>query len=58
MAVVKEGGRDGITDYEVLERFGKYTLVRCKLRTGRTHQSACHMEYLAIRLWATPSIRP
>lgn len=34
MAVVKEGGRDAITDYEVLERFGKYTLVRCKLRTG------------------------
>ena len=33
MAVVKEGGRDAITDYEVLERFGKYTLVRCKLRT-------------------------
>ena len=46
MAVVKEGGRDAITDYEVLERFGKYTLVRCKLRTGRTHQIRVHMEYL------------
>ena len=50
MAVVKEGGRDAITDYEVLERFGKYTLVRCKLRTGRTHQIRVHMEYLGYPL--------
>ena len=46
MAVVKENGREAITDYEVVERFGKYTLVRCKLRTGRTHQIRVHMEYL------------
>lgn len=50
MAVVKEGGRDAITDYQVLERFGKYTLVRCKLRTGRTHQIRVHMEYLGYPL--------
>ena len=50
MAVVKDGGRDAITDYEVLERFGKYTLVRCKLRTGRTHQIRVHMEYLGYPL--------
>ena len=50
MAVVKEGGRDAVTEYEVLERFGKYTIVRCRLRTGRTHQIRVHMEYLAI-LW-------
>ena len=42
MAVVY-GGREAITHVNVLERFGRYTLVECILETGRTHQIRVHM---------------
>ena len=42
MAVV-QGGREAVTHFNVLERFGKYTLVECVLETGRTHQIRVHM---------------
>ena len=32
-----------MTHYTVLERFGNYTLIECKLETGRTHQIRVHM---------------
>ncbi len=46
MAVARKGGREAVTDYFVVERFGTYTLVRCKLHTGRTHQIRVHMRYI------------
>ena len=42
MAVVF-GGREAVTHFNVLERFGQYTLVECILETGRTHQIRVHM---------------
>ena len=42
MAVIA-GGREAVTHYRVLERFGQYTLVECILETGRTHQIRVHM---------------
>ena len=45
MAVVA-GGRAAITDYEVLERFRGASLLRCVLRTGRTHQIRVHLKHL------------
>lgn len=37
-------GKHAVTHYEVLERFGYVTLIRCKLETGRTHQIRVHMK--------------
>lgn len=42
MAVVA-GGREAVTHFNVLERFGQYTLIECILETGRTHQIRVHM---------------
>lgn len=58
MAVVKEDGRTAVTEYEVMERFGKYTIVKCKLMTGRTHQIRVHMEYLGYPLVGDPKYSP
>ena len=42
MAVVPDG-KDAVTHYRVLERFGAYTFIECRLETGRTHQIRVHM---------------
>ena len=45
-AVNGSGARNAVTHIEVLERFGKYTLVKAVLETGRTHQIRVHMAYM------------
>lgn len=44
MAIARKDGREAVTHITVLERFGKYTLIRCKLETGRTHQIRVHVK--------------
>ena len=39
-------GQNAITHYEVLQEFDKYSLVKCILETGRTHQIRVHMAYI------------
>ena len=41
-----EHGKEAITHYKVLERFGYVTLVECRLETGRTHQIRVHMQHI------------
>ena len=46
MAVTKENAKEAKTYFDVLERYKGYTLVACKLVTGRTHQIRVHMSYI------------
>lgn len=46
MAVVARGGKDAVTHYRVLERFGRYTYMSFQLETGRTHQIRVHMAHI------------
>ena len=39
-------GKTAVTHYRVIERFGDYTYVECRLETGRTHQIRVHMAYI------------
>ena len=43
MAINYKNGKDAVTHYRVLERFGNTTYIECRLETGRTHQIRVHM---------------
>ena len=46
MAVTEKNSREAVTHWEVVERYGQYTHLRCRLETGRTHQIRVHMAYI------------
>ncbi len=45
MSVVKDG-KEAITNFRVIERFDKMTLLELKLETGRTHQIRVHLQFI------------
>ncbi|MBB5178971.1 23S rRNA pseudouridine1911/1915/1917 synthase [Planomicrobium koreense] len=57
MAVIDKG-KHAVTHFRVLERFGNYTLVECRLETGRTHQIRVHMKYIGFPLVGDPKYGP
>lgn len=44
-------GKEAVTHYKVLERFGYVTLISCKLETGRTHQIRVHLKHIGHTLF-------
>lgn len=58
MAVTMKNSREAITHYRVLERFSGYSLVQCRLETGRTHQIRVHMAYIGHPVAGDPVYGP
>jgi 23S rRNA pseudouridine1911/1915/1917 synthase len=46
-----QSGKNAITHYKVIQRYGYVTLVSCTLETGRTHQIRVHMKYIGHTLF-------
>lgn len=44
--VTNKKGKASLTDYEVVEAFGLYSLVKLQIHTGRTHQIRVHMKHI------------
>lgn len=44
--VMYEGGKDALTEVDVLERYEAHTLVEVTLHTGRTHQIRVHLSHI------------
>lgn len=52
---VEAGGKFAATEYEVLKEFKFLSLVRLKLRTGRTHQIRVHLSHIGHSVFGDPT---
>lgn len=57
MSVIKDG-KEAVTHFDVIERYKNYTLIHCKLETGRTHQIRVHMAYIGYPIACDPVYGP
>ncbi|MBS7345695.1 MAG: RluA family pseudouridine synthase [Caryophanon sp.] len=56
---VVDKGKHAVTHFRVLEHIAaKFTLVECRLETGRTHQIRVHMNYIGFPLAGDPKYGP
>ncbi len=46
MAVLEEGGREAVSNFQTLEKFADVALVQVVIETGRTHQIRVHLSHL------------
>ena len=46
MAVTDKNSKSAVTHFEVLEEYPGYSLIKCRLETGRIHQIRVHMSYI------------
>lgn len=58
MAVTSRGGKDAVTHYRVIEQFSGFSLVECRLETGRTHQIRVHMAHIGHPVAGDPVYGP
>jgi 23S rRNA pseudouridine1911/1915/1917 synthase len=55
---IVDNGKHAVTHFQVIERFGNFTLIECRLETGRTHQIRVHMNYIGFPLAGDPKYGP
>ncbi|AKU79496.1 ribosomal large subunit pseudouridylate synthase D [Spiroplasma turonicum] len=46
MSVTEVNSKRAVTKFEVLNRYNKFSLLKCVIETGRTHQIRVHLSYI------------
>ena len=52
--VINQKGKPSVTDYELVENYGKYNLVKFQIHTGRTHQVRVHAKNIGCPIVCDP----
>lgn len=58
MAVNVQQGREAVTHFRVMERYQGFSLITCRLETGRTHQIRVHLAYIGHPVAGDPTYGP